>query len=402
MRTCVASRSSTVTGLVGVVLLLVAGAGPQAGQLVVDAGRGPVTVHVPSSYDGSAPYPLVLLLHGYTSSGTQQESYFQLAPLAETRRFLYAHPDGTLDAFGNRFWNATDACCNLFGSSVDDSAYLLALVEAIRDELEVDPWRIHASGHSNGGFMSYRLACDHADVFAAIGSLAGATWDDPADCDPLTPVHVLQVHGTSDNVIRYDGGAIGQNAYPGAIETVESWASYDGCALAPDLSLPNRDVSSSIAGAESTVRRYASGCAPSGSAELWTIPGGGHSPPLADGFRTGLVEFLLGHRRAGLVFEDAQTLAWAPVRWAVRYRVYRGELGDLVDTDGDGLPRVGYGACISGGEPDQADTRLVDAELPPPGVGWFYLMGFGEGGGTESVLGTTSAGLARLPAVSCP
>lgn len=394
-------RPARLARLLLAAALVVTGSTARAGQIVVDAGRGPVAVQIPSSYDGSDPLPLVLLLHGYTSSGSQQESYFQLAPLAEQRGFLYAYPDGTLDNFGARFWNGTDACCN-FGAPVDDSSYLLDLVEAIRDQLNVDPWRIHSSGHSNGGFMSYRLACDHADVFAAIGTLAGATYDDPADCAPVTPVHVLQVHGTSDGTILYAGGALFGTSYPGAIETVETWATYAGCSLTPDVSQPNRDVSASAPGAESTVRRHAEGCAPTGSAQLWTIPGGSHTPALADGFRTGLVDFLLSHRRAGLVFDDAETLSWAPVRWAQRYRIYRGEIADLFDNDGDGVPEVGYGACLSAGDPDQTDTALVDTALPSPGAGYFYLMGFTEGPGAESVLGTTSAGRARWPGANCP
>lgn len=385
----------------GLVLLATVGGVATGGTLVVDAGRGPVTVEIPSSYNGVDPLPLVLSLHGYTSSGAGQEAYFQLVSLAEQRGFFYVAPDGTVDAFGNRFWNATDACCNLFGSSVDDSSYLLALVDAIRDQVAVDPWRIHSTGHSNGGFMSYRLACDHADVFAAVGSLAGATYDDPADCTPITPVHVLQVHGTSDGVIDYAGGAISGSSYPGAIETVESWAGYSGCSTVPDLSLPNRDVDAAMPGDESTVRRYADSCAVSGSAELWTIPGGAHSPPLAAGFRDGLVDFLLQRRRAGLVFDDAQTLSWAPVRWAQRYRVYRGELADLFDTDGDGLPQLGYGACASAADPVPTDTQLVDAGTPAPGTGWFYLIGFTEGPGVESVLGTATSGGARFPTSAC-
>ena len=82
---------------------------------------------------------------------------------------------------------------------------------------------------------------------------------------------------------------------------------------------------------------------------------------------------------------------------ALSYDVYRGDLSDLVDTDSDGLPDDGYGACRTAFDDDPRDTFFVDAEIPSTGGGFFYLMAAaGEG------LGTTSAGLERLPQVPCP
>ena len=92
------------------------------------------------------------------------------------------------------------------------------------------------------------------------GSLAGATFDVPGDCTPSEPVHVLQIHGTLDATIGYGGGAIGVENYPGAIQTVETWATYDSCSPVPDLTPPPIDLDAGLAGAETTVRRYAFGC----------------------------------------------------------------------------------------------------------------------------------------------
>ena len=150
-----------------------------------------------------------------------------------------------------------------------------ALVERLRHAMDdvLRHERVHFAGHSNGGFMSYRMACDHADVVASIGSLAGATYADPADCTPVTPVHVLQIHGTNDATIGYNGGTIPLGGtYPGALQTVESWATYNGCSTVPDLSQPPLDLDAGIPGAESTVSLYEAECSPSGSARLWTIP----------------------------------------------------------------------------------------------------------------------------------
>jgi hypothetical protein len=212
----------------------------------------------------------------------------------------------------------------------------------------------------------------------------------------------LQIHGTSDATISYTGGSISGAQYPGAVRTVETWATYDGCSLTPDLSAPPVDVADNIPGAESTVRRYADGCALGGSTELWTTPGGPHSPPLGQGFRNGLVGFLLDHPKAGVKFTDPQTLTWPPIRWASEYRVYRGELADLFDGNGDGIADFGYGDCASGADPDPTDTTLSVADVPPLGEGFYYVVGFVGGLGAESVLGTTSNGWGRLPGLSCP
>ena len=92
-------------------------------------GSRPVTVHVPSSYRADHPAPLLIMLHGWGSSGAQHESYLQLAPVADARGVLYAYPNGARDRHGDRFWNATDACCDFGRRGVDDVSYLTDLVK---------------------------------------------------------------------------------------------------------------------------------------------------------------------------------------------------------------------------------------------------------------------------------
>lgn len=280
-------------------------------DIVIDLGRGPVTVNVPPSYDPAVPMPLVVLLHGYTSSGLETETYFQLTPVSDALGFLYVYPDGTTDPLGNRFWNATDACCDFFLSDVDDSGYLRALIDEIATQLNVDPARISVAGHSNGGFMSYRMACDHSEILDAVVSVAGATFDDPADCAPQDTLRVLQIHGTADATILYDGGATPGGAYPGAVATTEQWATYNGCSLLADTSLPPIDLEGGIPGDETTVTRYADGCQPGGSAELWTMVGGGHVPVLSDDFRPRVTDFLLDSILFADGFESGDASAWS-------------------------------------------------------------------------------------------
>lgn len=253
----------------------------------------PFDVYVPAGYDGSTAAPLVLLLHGYTVSNDVQEAYFQLEPLADERGFLYVHPQGTTDSWGSSFWNATDGCCNFFGSPIDDSAYLASLITQVQSRYHVDPKRIYIVGHSNGGFMAYRMACDHADTIAAIVSLAGATYSDATECAPSNPVSVLQIHGTADGVIRYQGGQF-VGAYPSATTTVQTWAEYDGCGRSPVQLETRRDLEGDIEGDDTTVSRF-SDCPTGIDVELWTINNGAHIPALSPTFAQQAIDFLFAH-----------------------------------------------------------------------------------------------------------
>ncbi len=261
-----------------------------------DMARETPPVHVPAGYDSAVATPLIVLLHGYTSSGEGHDAYMGLSDLVDDYGFLMAAPDGTKETGPdeNRFWNASSSCCNFFESEVDDSAYLADLIDSIKGDYNVDDTRVFLVGHSNGGFMSYRMAHDHSDTIAAIASLAGA--DQSAGLPtPANPVHVLQIHGDADPTISYDGGIFNGGApHPGAREGVEAWAAHNGCAVR-GVDSGTLDLDSGLDGAETMVTRYASGCRPGGSAELWTINGGAHSPDLSEHFSRRVVEWLLAH-----------------------------------------------------------------------------------------------------------
>ena len=160
----------------------------------------------------------------------------------------------------------------------------------------VNPGRVYMVGHSNDDFMSHRMACDHADRVAAIVSLAGATWANPAECQPSEPVAILQVHGDADATIVYTGGEISGNAYPAAADTVASWAAMNACTGELKASKTRLDLDQAIADDETRVERFA-GC-PSASAdvELWTMETGSHLPSLIQPtWPESIVEFLLAH-----------------------------------------------------------------------------------------------------------
>lgn len=254
----------------------------------------PVSLHVPKSYACDKGAPLVIMLHGYTASGSLEELYLKITAESDKRGFLYAHPDGTKDKQSNQFWNATDACCNLYGSQIDDSAYLSKLIKDVQAAYNVDPKRIYLIGHSNGAFMSYRMACEHGDQIAAFASLAGAMYSDVGKCAAESPVSVLEIHGTADATIAYQGGTIGVNTYPSAPTSVADWATLDKCGATPDTSAAPLDLESSLAGAETHVTSYA-GCQAGTGVTLWTMEGGSHLPNISPSFIPAVVDFLYAH-----------------------------------------------------------------------------------------------------------
>jgi len=176
---------------------------------------------------------------------------------------------------------------------------LRSLVEAVQADYNIDSRRIYFAGLSNGGFMSYRMACDHADLIAGIVSVAGATFFDPADCAPSKPVQVLQIHGTADTTVLYAGGFAFGVPYPGAVQSVETWAQYNGCGLTPIAPPDTLDLDANLPGAETTIIRYPDGCSPGGSAELWTVNGGPHVLSPTPNFGPSVVEFMLTHPKPG-------------------------------------------------------------------------------------------------------
>ena len=194
----------------------------------------PVDLYVPDSYDCASPAPLVMMLHGYTSAGPIKEAYFNIKAEADKRGFLYLFPTGTKDGFGNNFRNATRCVLQLLNSTIDDLGYLSKLIADIQGEYNVDPKRVFLIGHSNGGFMLYRMACEHSNQIAAIASLAGATFVDmKTKCANPSPVSILQIHGTSDEVISYSGGSLPVGQYPSAEVSAASWATVNSCKSGP-------------------------------------------------------------------------------------------------------------------------------------------------------------------------
>ena len=242
--------------------------------------------------------PLIVSLHGYTGSAGQHDFYISLAERVNVDGIAVLLPNGSLGVDGQRFWNATDWCCDFNDSGVDDVAYLSGLVEEARGYIEVGP--VYFFGHSNGGFMSYRMACESLPGLRAVASLAGTSFIDGSRCDGAAPVSVLHIHGTADTVVRYDGSEHSskpafrdEESYAGAEELAQRWATRAGCDLdAQELRKPV-DLDEGVDGAETVPLRYTVGCEEGITVELWRGDGSAHTPQYSDAFLDALIEWLL-------------------------------------------------------------------------------------------------------------
>ncbi|MDG4808160.1 alpha/beta fold hydrolase [Micromonospora sp. WMMD1120] len=257
----------------------------------IAVGNRPFDLHVPVGYDRAKPSPLVVLLHGYGSSGAQQERYFNLTPESDRRGFLYAMPNGTTNRDGSRFWNAAEACCDVDDSGVDDVAYLERLLDTVESTYSVDTGRVYLVGHSNGGFMAYRMACERSMRITAVVSLAGAV-DDGALCTPQRPVTVLEIHGTADATIKFRGGTRNGHRYTSVDATLAIWRRINGCSAKADTSAPHLDLEPRLPDAETGVTSYSAGCRDASRVELWDIREGSHVPTLNAIFPPAVTDFL--------------------------------------------------------------------------------------------------------------
>jgi len=182
-------------------------------------------VHVPDSYTGTARVPLVLDFHALGGTGSQEQSSSGYQRVADDEGFLIAFADGIDNA-----WNIGPCCTN--SRDVDDLGFAKAMIESIATDGCVDRKRIYSVGFSMGGGMSHFLACNAADVFAAV---APAAFDllvpEEQTCTPARPISVLAFRGTNDTTVPYAGGAgpSGRITFLGAQGSFERWAELDGC-----------------------------------------------------------------------------------------------------------------------------------------------------------------------------
>ena len=228
-------------------------------------------VYIPEIYDGSSAVPLVLNFHGYGSNATQQMFYGDFRDIADTEVFLLVHPEGTLSN-GNQFWNV--GFPGTTSSTIDDVGFTEALIDELANSYAIDLDRVYATGMSNGGFMSFLLACQLSEKIAAVASVTGSmTPGTFNDCNAQHPTPVLQIHGTNDSVVPYDGNSIWTLPI---VDVVSYWVNYNNCDTTPTTTtFPDLDLSDG-----STVEHsvYEDGDLGS-TTEHMKVIGGGHTWP---------------------------------------------------------------------------------------------------------------------------
>lgn len=182
-------------------------------------------LHIPDSYKDSEPIPLVFALHGGVGSAKNIEEQSSLAEFSDEKGFILCSPNGY-----KRAWNAGWCCGKSAAEDVDDVGFIAKILSEIQEEYNIDPNRIYATGMSNGAMMSYRLACEMPDVFAAIAPVAGGMVAEV--CDPSEPINIIHFHSYADENIPYDGG-LGDGIsshYNLPLDSIrEYWSRKNGC-----------------------------------------------------------------------------------------------------------------------------------------------------------------------------
>lgn len=225
-------------------------------------------LYVPAIYSPGTPTPLVFNFHGYTSSATEQMFYGDFRSIADTANFLLVHPMGTLDPSNQPYWNAN------WGGTVDDIGFTEALLDSLAVTYNINMDRVFSTGMSNGGFMSYTLACELGNRFAAIASVTGTmNLNQSSTCNPAHPTPIMEIHGTSDGTVPYNGLAGSMESIPNVLNY---WVNYNNCTLtAIETAVPNTSI---VDGCTATHFIYENG--DNGvDVEHYKINNGGHTWP---------------------------------------------------------------------------------------------------------------------------
>ncbi len=167
--------------------------------------RDPDKIFLPKQIKENEKLPLVILLHGIYVTGDMQDQFFNLKEHVDSERFALLLPGSSYDKNGMRFWNATDSCCDHFNSNVDDVKHLKDQIEKYKNDPRIDPNRIIIVGHSNGGFMAQRMACEASELITGIVTFAGVGYENIEKCKPKKQINIIQIHDKDDGRIKYNG-----------------------------------------------------------------------------------------------------------------------------------------------------------------------------------------------------
>ena len=217
--------------------------------------------------------PLVIVLHGGGGHAEVIAETSGFTVKADEERFVVVYPNGS-GRLRDRLltWNSGNCCGYAHENNVDDVSFIRALIGQVQKELNVDGRRIFVTGFSNGGMMSYRLACELSDLVAAVAPVAGAL--NYEKCEPARPVSVVAFHGTADEHVLYEGGEptrrVDRNPRvdSSVAEAIGYWVKRDRCARGA-----GRERQGGV-----VIDNY-TGCADGTGVRLYTLVGQGHAWP---------------------------------------------------------------------------------------------------------------------------
>ena len=248
--------------------------------------------------DGEA-YPLVMLMHGHGGSSDQmlglsgmKAPYRIWLDIAEREKVFILVPEGVISPDDKLGWNDCRAD-TVTNPSTDDVGFLVGLSEAMADVYPIDENRFYASGTSNGGHMSLRLAIEAGEHFAAVAPLLAALPTDSNCSEPDTQVALMLINGTNDEILPYDGGQVAgsRGGVFSTLDTIATWRTLNqNTAEASVGNLPDINTED-----ESTVVRtdYA-GPTQLQDVTLVTIDGGGHTVPSIEEQYSNFYERMVG------------------------------------------------------------------------------------------------------------
>jgi polyhydroxybutyrate depolymerase len=235
--------------------------------------KRPYLVHVPTQSQAGKALPMVLVLHGGMGNMQVQASerfYHQLSA-SDKYGYIVVFPNGYSRLPGGKFatWNAVNCCGPAVKKQSDDVAVIRAIIEDMQQRTEVDSKRIFADGMSNGGMMSYRLACELSGTISAIAAVAGT--DNTQRCQPAKPVAVLHIHAKDDDHVPFEGGKGQQSmadvSFNSVPATIQKWVQMNH-------TNPQAERILEVPGAYCEIHR--GGLAP---VQLCVTESGGHSWP---------------------------------------------------------------------------------------------------------------------------
>jgi polyhydroxybutyrate depolymerase len=253
------------------------GAGDHTRTLTVGTLKRTYLVHVPKSYDGTKPYPVVLAYHGGASNAEQMVHFCGLNDKADQAGFITVYPSGTGKLDRLLTWNGGNCCGYAMQNNIDDVAFTRALLDDLAKLVQVDAKRVYATGMSNGAIMAYRLAAELSERIAAIAPVAGPMGTET--CAPKRPVPVMHFHGTDDQFAPFKGGKgekslSGTNFYSVA-HSVKAWVKANGCKDEPaTVELPDKAKDGTL-----VTRTTYGGGKDGAEVVLIVIEGGGHTWP---------------------------------------------------------------------------------------------------------------------------